>query len=62
MSKSSGGLLSGLEVVSIPDVPPAVLAEVEKVAPIEGMSYDEVLGRAIQEWTRRVSFTPVPAD
>ncbi|TDD40343.1 polysaccharide deacetylase family protein [Saccharopolyspora elongata] len=48
--------------VSIPDVPPAVLAEVEKAAPIEGMSYDEVLGRAIQEWTRRVPFTPVPAD
>ncbi|OUZ09423.1 hypothetical protein BHE97_10185 [Aeromicrobium sp. PE09-221] len=50
------------EGFSIDDMPPAVLADVERIAMIEGESFDEVLGRAIQEWATRVDFVPVPAD
>lgn len=48
--------------VEIADTPPAVLAEVEQIASIDGMSYNEVLGRAIAQWTQRIPFTPVPTD
>lgn len=48
--------------IEIDDTPPAVLTEVEQIAPIDGMSYDAVLGRAINQWTQRIPFTPVPAD
>jgi len=48
--------------VGLPNMPPAVLEDVEKAALIEGMSYDEVLGRAIQKWTTKIPFTPVPQD
>ncbi|WP_166376006.1 polysaccharide deacetylase family protein [Aeromicrobium phragmitis] len=47
---------------AIDNMPPKVLAEVETIAVIDGESYEEVLGRAITEWTRRVAFTPVPND
>lgn len=50
------------EGFTIPDMPPAVLEQVEQIAVIEGESFDEALARAIREWTKRVEFTPVPGD
>ncbi|MFN6547354.1 polysaccharide deacetylase family protein [Mycolicibacterium nivoides] len=48
--------------VEVKDTPPAVLAEVEAVAVLEGQSWNEVLGNATAEWARRIPFTPSPAD
>lgn len=48
--------------VALDDVPPAILAEVEEVAKIDGQSWNEVLGGATAEWAKRIPFTPMPSD
>ncbi|ONM46250.1 hypothetical protein B0T44_19685 [Nocardia donostiensis] len=46
----------------VEDMPPKVLEDVEQIAVTEGQSFDELLGRAMVEWARRLPFTPVASD
>lgn len=48
--------------VEVDDVPPAILADLEEVAKLDGQSWNEVLGGATAEWARRIPFEPVPTD
>lgn len=48
--------------VDVPDVPPAILDDLEEAVQVEGQGWNDVLGSAMVEWARRIPFTPVPAD
>lgn len=46
----------------VENMPPKVLGDVEQIAWSEGQSFDEILGRAMTEWARRILFTPTASD
>ncbi|OSY36987.1 Polysaccharide deacetylase [Pseudonocardia autotrophica] len=51
-----------LSGTTVADAPPAVLDDLDNTAYIEGMSFNELLGRAMTDWGTRIPFTPVASD